>query len=165
MKDFLALGFIGVALFYGFRIFGAKKIGDKSVVRVVNPRISKTDGNGMVVRFDIAIDNPTNTSMRLSKPVITLSSQGKYLVSSVPENKFYSIGPLSQTSLDFAEITIPWVTLSTFLSSIISRIPDLLKAFQTTGRVDFGSLGIPLEYKYSSYVNDFYYESPLHKIA
>jgi len=165
MKDFLVIGIIGVALFYGSRILGAKKIGDKSVVRALNPRISKTDGNGLVIRFDIAVDNPTNTTVRLSKPVITLTSKGKYMVSSVPENKFYNIGPLSQTSLEFAEITIPWMTLSSYLANILTRIPALLKTYQTTGRLGFESLAIPLEYKYSSYVNDLFYESPLTKIV
>ncbi len=53
-----------------------KEVGDNSIVRALNPRIVKTDNNGLVVRFDMAVDNPTNTSVRLSKPVITLSRSG-----------------------------------------------------------------------------------------
>jgi hypothetical protein len=164
MRDLVLLGAAGLALFFGSRLFGAKKVADKSIVRVLNPRIVKADGNGLLVRFDVAVDNPTNTSMRISKPVITLSSRGKYMASSVPQNKQYSIGPLSQTSLDFAEITLPWMTLSSYAAELISNIPTLIKSFQTQGRLSFQMLSIPLEYKYSTYVNDLFYESPLNPI-
>jgi hypothetical protein len=164
MKDLLIIGIIGAALYYGTRVMSAKKVGDKSIVRAFNPRIVKTDNNGIVVRFDVAVDNPTNTSVRLSRPVITISSQGKYLVSSIPESRFFQIAPLSQSSLDSADITIPWVSLSGYLADILVRIPSLLKSFQQTGRLDFQQLAIPLEYKYSTYVNDLYYESPLTRI-
>jgi len=164
MRNFLIIGILGAAIIYGTRIIGAKKIGDKSTVRALNPRISRTDGNGIVIRFDVTINNPTNATMRLSKPVITLSSQGKYLVSSTPENKLYTIEPQKQTSLEFIEISIPWLTLSSYLADLISRIPALLKTYQTTGRLSFESLAIPLEYKYSTYVNDLYYESQITKI-
>lgn len=76
MKDLLVVGIIGLALYYGSRVMQAKKGGDNSIVRALNPRIVKTDNNGLVVRFDMAVDNPTNTSVRLSKPVITLSRSG-----------------------------------------------------------------------------------------
>lgn len=127
MRDFIVIGIIGVALYYGSRVLGAKKIGDKSVVRALNPRITKTDGNGIVVRFDVAVDNPTNTTVRLSKPIITLTSQGKYIVSSVPENKSYLIAPLSQTSLEASEITIPWITLSSYLADMLTKSSFLLQ--------------------------------------
>lgn len=159
MKNLLAIGILGGLLFYGSRIFGAKRISDKSVVRTLKPRVYKVDASGITLRADVAVDNPTNTTITVTKPTITLSTEGKYLASSVPQNKIFTIQPLSQTSLETTEIFIPWITLSGYLSSIVSRIPTLVNTYRATGKLGLEALAIPLEYKYATYVNDLFYES------
>ena len=165
MKNLIAIGLVGGLLFFGSRILGAKRISDKSVVRTLNPRIHKVDVSGIIVRTELAVDNPTSDAITVTKPVITLTSNGKYLASSVPENKTIPIKPLSQTSLDTAEITIPWTSLTGYMSNLIAKIPALIASFKSTGKLSFSSIAIPLEYKYSTYVNDLYFESIPEKLV
>ena len=165
MKNLIAIGLIGGLLFFGSRLVGAKRLSDKSVVRTLNPRIHKVDISGIIVRTEIAVDNPTSDTITVTKPVITLTSSGKYLASSVPENKTISIKPLSQTSLETAEISIPWTSLTGYVSNLIARIPTLIASYRSTGKLSFSSIAIPLEYKYSTYVNDLYYESTPEKLV
>ena len=155
MRSVLAIGLIGGLLYLGSRAFSAKKLSDKSVVRTLNPRIQKITMAGLIIATDIRVDNPTNASVQVTKPVITLSSGGNYVASSVPSRDQFTIAPLSQTSLGITEVEIPWNALTPYISNLVSRIPNLIGRQNTS----IESLNLPLEYAYSVYVNGLFYES------
>jgi hypothetical protein len=133
----------------------AKRLSDKSVVRTLNPRITKITFTGITLATDIYVDNPTNVSVQITKPVITISTGGKYVASSVPTRDQYTIAPLNQTSLGVAQVEVPWSALTPYISNLVSRIPVLVSG----GNTSIQSLNLPLEYRYSVYVNDIFYES------
>lgn len=165
MNKLLTLGIIGGLIYLSTRLVGLKRISDNSVVRTLNPRIHKADVNGLVIRTDIALDNPTNTAITITKPVITISTDGKYLASSVPQTSVFTIAPQTQTSLEVAEISIPWMSLTGYIGSLITKIPAIIASYKDNGKLDLKALSIPLEYKYSTYINNMYYESPVQKIV
>ncbi|WP_421752496.1 hypothetical protein [Croceimicrobium sp.] len=155
MRSIVAIGLIGGLLYWGSRAFSAKRLSDKSVVRTLNPRIAKITLAGVTLATDIYVDNPTNGSVQITKPVITISTAGKYVASSVPTRDQYTIAPLKQTSLGVAQVEIPWSALTPYISNLVSRIPALVRG----GNTSIQSLNLPLEYRYSVYVNDIFYES------
>jgi hypothetical protein len=133
----------------------AKRLSDKSVVRTLNPRIAKITFTGITLATDIYVDNPTNVSVQITKPIITITTGGKYVASSVPTRDQYTIAPLNQTSLGVAQVEVPWSALAPYISNLVSRIPALVSG----GNTSIQSLNLPLEYRYSVYVNDIFYES------
>ena len=165
MNQWLTLGVVGGALVLGFKLFQAQRVGSKSVVRALTPRIHEASAQGLVIRMELAVDNPTSTSVRVSQPVVTLTTQGRFLASSPPSSRTYAIRPLAQTELDTIEIVIPWMALSGYVTSVISRIPQLLEEHRATGQLSFQALAVPLEYRYSLYVGDFFYESPTERLV
>ena len=84
MKNVLAIGITGTLLYLGFKAFGLNRFNVYSVVRTLNPRITKVTLTGLSLATDISIDNPTNTSLKVSKPVVTITTGGKFAASSVP---------------------------------------------------------------------------------
>ena len=165
MNKVIAMGLSVGLLLLGSRLWGLKRISDNSVVRTLNPRIHKVDISGITVRMEVAVDNPTKDSITVTKPVIILTSGGNYLASSVPENKVYTIQSLAQTSLETAEISIAWTSLTAYMSSLVSKVPSLISAYKSTGKLEFSTLAIPLEYKYSTYVDGNPYESTPEKLV
>lgn len=155
MRSVLAIGILGGLLYWGSRALSAKRLSDKSVVRTLNPRIAKITFTGITLAADIYVDNPTNVSVQITKPVITISTGGKYVASSVPTRDQYTIAPLNQTSLGVAQVEVPWSALTPYISNLVSRIPALVRG----GNTSIQSLNLPLEYRYSVYVNDIFYES------
>ena len=155
MKNLLVVGILGGALYLGAKLFDAKRLSDKSVVRTLNPRVSQINWSGITLATDVVVDNPTNGSVQITKPVIKLSSRGHYLASSVPEKGVISIAPIGQTSLGTVKIEIPWTALSPLVTNIVSKIPQLIasKSF------DAKSMGVPIEYTYTMYVNNLFFES------
>lgn len=161
MKPLLSIGLVGGLIFLGSRLLNAKRISEQSIVRTQNPRISKIGLDGLVFSVNALVDNPTNTRVEISKPVITFTSNGNYIASSVPSRETFSIKGLSQTSLGAIEVPISLSALSPYFSNLISRIPSLTQ----NGSSNPASLGMPLEYTYSLYVNGVFYQSPPERIA
>ena len=155
MRGVIVIGLIGGLLLWGSRALAAKRLSDKSVVRTLNPRIAKITLTGITFATDIYVDNPTNVSVQVTKPVITITTGGKYVASSVPARDEFTIAPLNQTSLGVAQVEVPWSALTPYISNLVSRIPALVRDSNTS----FQSLNLPLEYRYSVYVNDIFYES------
>ncbi|CAN0071697.1 unnamed protein product, partial [Chrysoparadoxa australica] len=151
----LLIGLFGGAIYLGTRLLGAKRLSEKSIVRTLNPPIAKITFSGITVATDVVVDNPTNSSVQITKPVIKISSNGNYLASSIPEKGVINIAPIGQTSLGTVTVDIPWSALTPFISGLISRIPGLV----SKNNLDSNSLGIPMEYSYSLYVNNLFYES------
>ena len=50
--------------------------------------------------IQISIDNPTRFRMNITKPVITLTSDGKYITSTRPEQKSTEIKPMDTSTID-----------------------------------------------------------------
>lgn len=96
MKKLLTLGIIGGLIYLSTKLVGLKRISDNYVVRTLNPRIHKANANGLVIRADIALANHTDTAISITKPVITLRTGGKYLSSSVPQTKTFTIALQTQ---------------------------------------------------------------------
>ncbi len=148
----------GVAVYLS-RFLSARELSDQSIVRTLQPKIQKVDGEGITVSTELVVDNPTNRSLTLTKPVVRLSSAGQFIASSRPEGKLIQIEPLTRTSLERVEITLPWQALGNYASGLLLRIPGWIAQFQSTGGLNLQSLAIPLEYSYSTYINGAYIES------
>jgi hypothetical protein len=59
------------------------------------------------------------------------------------------------------EVEVPWTSLTPYISNLVSRIPSLIgKTGQSPAALD-----LPMEYYYTVYVNDLFYQSSPEKIA
>ena len=165
MNTIFKIGILGGLAFGFYKLLGMKRVSDKMVTSLSNPRIHKIDLKGMAVRTEINVSNPTKTSIRITKPVVTLTTKGKYITSTTPENKEITINPLTDTKIDTIEIVVPWTILAGYIVGIFGKIPQILAAFKAKDMAAIGqALSIPLEMKYSLYANGLSYESEPTKI-
>ena len=165
MNKLLGIGIAGGLVFGIIKLFKMKTVSDKMVSNLSNPRIHKVDLKGIAFRTEIKIQNPTKNSMTITKPVVTLSSNGKYITSNSPEQKNIVIEPLTTTDIDTIEIPITWTTMAGYLTGIIGKAPALITAFRNKDiKAVAATLAIPLEMKYSLYANGIYYESVPEKL-
>ncbi|NCC88622.1 MAG: hypothetical protein EOM05_12315 [Clostridia bacterium] len=165
MNNLIKIGIGGGLLFGLWKLLQMKKVSEKVVTALSNPRIHKVDLKGLAIRTEININNPTKGSVKITKPVVTLYSDNKYITSTKPESKEFIIKPLATTTLDTIEIVVPWTSLSSYVIELITKIPQLVDAFKTKNMSKFGqALAMPLEMKYSLYANGIYFESETQKI-
>jgi len=165
MKKLLGIGILGALAMGAYKLFGMKSMSDKLVSGLSNPRIHKVDLSGIAFRTEIKIQNPTKNSMTITKPVVTLTTNGKYITGNSPESKTFVIKPLATTIIDTIEITVSWTVLAGYISGIIGKIPAIIAAFQKSDLNSIAkALAIPIEMKYSLYANNLYVESEPQKL-
>jgi hypothetical protein len=103
--------------------------------------------------------------VKITKPVVTLSTNGKLLSQSNSENKTITIEPLNVSQIDTIELVIGWTTIGTFVTGILKKIPQLIAAFKPGSTNDIGQiLGIPVEMTFSTYANGIFYQSTPQKV-
>ncbi len=165
MNKLLGIGITGGLVFGIIKLFKMKTVSEKMVSNLSNPRIHKVDLKGIAFRTEIKIQNPTKNTISITKPVVTLYSNGKYITSNSPEQKNIVIEPLKTTDIDTIEIPITWTTMAGYLTGIIGKAPALIAAFKKKDlKAVTATLAIPLEMKYSLYANGIYYESVPEKL-
>jgi hypothetical protein len=163
MNKLLTIGIAGGLIYGAFKLIKMKNTSGKIVSALSNPRIHKVDLSGIAFRTEIKIQNPTKSSITVTKPVVTLSTKGNPITNNSPEAKTFTIKPLATTNLGTIELTIPLTTLLSYASGI--KIKNIVAAFKKKDMKALGAaLNIPLEMKYSLYANNIFYESAPQKI-
>lgn len=160
MKNILLFSAAGGALLWISRMLSAKQMSENSIVRILRPRVSSTNLYGVTISLDVLVDNPTNKSVDITSPVITISSGGQHLASTPPNRNTFRIEALSQNRLNSVEIQLPWTSLVRYAGGMLSKFQEL-----PDGQRTLENLAIPLEYKYTTYVNGVLYESQVERIV
>jgi hypothetical protein len=160
MRNIFGIAALAAAAIWISKMLGAKQMSDASVIRIQRPRLGKASLSGLSVIVDVAVDNPTNKSVVFTTPVVTLSTQGQYLASTVPDRRSFRIEPLSQSKIDAIGLIIPWSVLAKYAGTVITR----LQKAQPEDGLTLDVLAIPLEVRYTTYLNGILYESQPEKI-
>ena len=63
----LVIGALGIA-----KLIKMKKIGDNVITRLENPRVHKVDLKGISFRTEISLQNPTNSTMKITNRLFFL---------------------------------------------------------------------------------------------
>ena len=157
---------LGAAAVYGMiRLLRMQNVGDQTNITMVNPRVHAVNLGGLSFRTEVAINNPSKDTVKITKPDVSLKSKGKLLSQSNAENKEIIIKPLGVTQIDTIELQINWMALSGLISNIVSKVPAVITAFKSGNKKNLiDQLGIPIEMSFSTYVNGLFYESEPSKI-
>ena len=168
MRQVLKYSLIGVAVYGVYRLLQMKNVSDLVNVRLIKPRIHKVDLSGLVFQTEVAINNPTRDKINITKPVVTLTSNGNLLSQSEGANLTYQIAPLSVTMIDTISLTLGWTTVAGMVAGILRRIPEIIAAARLPGDVTKNvtkAIGIPLEITFSTYANGIFFQSPPEKLS
>ena len=98
----------------------------------------------MSLRTEVAVNNASRDSVKVTKPVVVLTSNGRFLTQSVAENKIIEIRPLTITNIDTIEIVLNWSILGSLVTNLIKKIPLVIASFkQGNNKNLISQLGIP----------------------
>jgi hypothetical protein len=165
MNKLIGIGLLTTAGFFLLRMVKAQNVSENSTFKLANPRIHDVNLGGISFRTEIAVNNPTQGSLNMTKPVVSIWSNGKVLTQSLAENKTIQIKPLSVSNIDTIELVLPWTNLPKVVGSIITQIPALISAFKTKKLSNvLASLNLPLEMSFSTYVNGIFHQTPPQKL-
>ena len=157
---------IGAGLVYGMvRLLKMQNVSDVSTMKMVNPRIHSINLGGLTFRTEVEVNNPSRDSIRITKPVVTLTSKNKFLTQSDAENKEIVIQPLAVTKIDTIELELSWSILAGLIKNIFTKIPAVITAWKSGNKKNLvAQLGVPMEMYFTTYVNGLFYQSPSEKL-
>lgn len=157
---------IGAGLVYGMvRLLKMQNVSDVSTMKMVNPRIHSINLGGLTFRTEVEVNNPSRDSIRITKPVVTLTSKNKFLTQSDAENKEIVIQPLAVTKIDTIELELSWSILAGLIKNIVTKIPAVITAWKSGNKKNLVTqLGVPMEMYFTTYVNGLFYQSPSEKL-
>ena len=157
---------IGAGLVYGVvRLLKMQNVSDVSTMKMVNPRIHSINLGGLTFRTEVEVNNPSRDSIRITKPVVTLTSKNKFLTQSDAENKEIVIQPLAVTKIDTIELELSWSILAGLIKNIVTKIPAVITAWKSGNKKNLvAQLGVPMEMYFTTYVNGLFYQSPSEKL-
>ncbi|MEY2792504.1 MAG: hypothetical protein RJA76_496 [Bacteroidota bacterium] len=157
---------LGAGLVYGIvRLLRMQNVSEVANARLVNPRIHSVTLGGISFRTEVEINNPSRDSVKLTKPVVTLTSKGKMLTQSDAEDQIITIKPLGLTKIDTIELELDWFTLKGLVANIIKNVPKVIAAWKAGDKKNLITLlGVPLEMNFTTYVNGIFYQSPSEKL-
>lgn len=157
---------LGAGLVYGLvRLLKMQNVSDMSTMKMVNPRIHSINLGGLTFRTEVEVNNPSRDSIRITKPVVTLTSKNKFLTQSDAENKEIIIQPLAVTKIDTIELELSWSTLAGLIKNIVTKIPAVITAWKSGNKKNLvAQLGVPMEMYFTTYVNGLFYQSPSEKL-
>jgi len=167
MNKLLTFGLLGAAIYGAVRLIQMKNVADSITMRLVNPRIHRVDGSGVVFFTEVAINNPSRDTLTITKPVVTLSSNGSVIAQSPGQNNRIRIAPLSVTTIDTIQLALPWLSLAGFAAGVIQRLPAIIAATRNGGDITrnvLSAVGIPLEMSFSTYAGGIFFQSPSVKL-
>lgn len=157
---------IGAGLVYGMvRLLKMQNVSDVSTMKMVNPRIHSINLGGLTFRTEVEVNNPSRDSIRITKPVVTLTSKNKFLTQSDAENKEIVIQPLAVTKIDTIELELSWSILAGLIKNIVTKIPAVITAWKSGNKKNLvAQLGVPMEMYFTTYVNGLFYQSSSEKL-
>jgi hypothetical protein len=115
----------GASLLYWIstEILPKKKVGDKlDTATKVNMHSIKL--NGVTLRIDATLKNPTEGSLTIKQPYIKLMYGTKELGTSKIENKLVEIEPYKEKEMDPIYLTIPLIGLLSLGSALAKALKD-----------------------------------------
>jgi hypothetical protein len=157
---------LGAVAVYGIvRLLKMQNVGDQTNISLVNPRVHAVNLGGLSFRTEVAINNPSKDSVKITKPVVSVKSKGKLLSQSNAENIEIIIKPLGVTQIDTIEIVLNWSILGSLVTNLFKKIPLVIASFkQGNSKNLISQLGIPMEMYFTTYVNSLFYQSESTKL-
>lgn len=165
MNKVVGVALAGVALYGLVRLLKMQSVSDLASFTLVNPRVHNVSLAGMSLRTEVAVNSASRDSVKITKPVVVLTSNGRFLTQSMAENKVIEIRPLSITNIDTIEIVLNWSILRSVVANLIKKIPLMIASFKKGNSKNLISqLGIPMEMYFITYVNGLFYQSEPEKL-
>ena len=123
-------------------------------VNLYKPRIHAITSGGIVFATGVKVNNPVRIKVSITKPTITLFSNGQELGHSPVESKTTKINGLSETDLGTLTITLEWIPLIRMFGSGID-LPKILAAWKTKSATTLASaFKLPVEMSVSTYIDN-----------
>lgn len=147
-KNILVLTLIGGGLIAGYSFYANMKKTTAELQVIPDASLHAVNWDGIIIRLDIVLKNPTKGSFSVKFPFIKLMYKNTLVGSSEVVNKDIVIPAFGQTKIAKLMVTIPMVSIFSVSTSILKAIQNkepvkITATMMTT--IDLGLVNVPFE--------------------
>ncbi|MBS1577386.1 MAG: hypothetical protein JST09_18965 [Bacteroidetes bacterium] len=147
-KKILTVALVGGGLIAGYSYYLKMRKTQAELEIVPDARLYQVNWDGITIRIDLLLKNPSKGSFSIKFPFVKLTYKGTLVGSSEVVNKDITIPAYGQAKIDKIMVNIPILSIFTVSSSILKAIQNkeqvnLTATLMTT--IDLGFSKIPFE--------------------
>ncbi len=147
-KKIITITLIGGGLIAGYSYYLKMKRTSADLEVIPDASIYSVNWNGITVRLDVTLKNPTKGSFTIKFPFVKLVYKDTVVGTSEVVNKDIKIPAYGQATIDKLLIKIPVLSIFSVSSSLLKAIQTkeqlMIKATMKT-TIDLGLLSVPFE--------------------
>jgi hypothetical protein len=163
MNKLLTFSLLGAGGYLAYRALQLNALAANITTRISNARIHTLNFSGMTVAVGVAINNPTKSSVKISKPVAILTTGGQYVGESDANSKTFTIAPQKVSPIGDILISIPLTSALPLFKGI--NLTGLFAAFKNTSvkaaaTAAAAQIKMPIEAQISFYADSLFIKIP-----
>jgi protein-disulfide isomerase len=128
-SKYILLGASTLAALYGVSYMMKLNRFSQELETVTKASIYKVSLQGIELRIDVALKNPSGGSVRVKQPFVKLIYNNATVASSQIENVNVTVPKFSEVNMEPIQINIGFLTLA-------AKFPALLKEYRDTGQIN-----------------------------
>jgi hypothetical protein len=140
LKSILLVAGLFATLFVIRKVIKLKTL-ENEVTYDITGKIHSIKTSGILVKMNMAIHNPTDISVIMTKPIIKLYTKNLEIANSKATNETYTLIPKGITNITNIELNIPLTT--NLLNNILIPVGISLEKLLNSGRIT--TLGLELK--------------------
>lgn len=163
MSKLLTIGILAGGGLLAYRAFQLNALAGNISTRITGVRVHQLNLSGLTIAIGVAINNPTKSTVTISKPVVVLTSSGQYVGESDAEGKVFKVAAQKVSSIGDILIRIPLTSAMAIFKGI--NLSGLFAAFQgqslqTAAQAALTQIKIPIEAQVSFYADTLFVKLP-----
>ena len=167
MNKLLTIGILAGGGILAYRAFQLNALAGNISTRITGVRVHQLNLSALTIAVGVAINNPTRSTVTISKPVVILTSNGQYVGESDADAKAFKVAAQKVSSIGDILIKIPLTSALTVFKSI--NLTALFAAFkgqnlQAAAQSAISQIKVPIEAQISFYADSLFVKLPAARV-
>lgn len=167
MSKLLTIGLLAGGGLLAYRAFQLNALAANITTRITGLRVHQLNFSGLTMAVGVAINNPTNSTVKITKPVVILTSNSQYAGESDADGKAFTVAAQKVSSIGEIFIKIPITSAMTLFKGI--NLTALFAAFQgqslqAAAQSAMSQIKMPIEAQISFYADSLFIKLPQTRI-
>jgi len=167
MNTLITIGILAGGGYLVHRALQLNALAGNITTRITGARVHQLSLSGLTIAIGIAINNPTKSTVTISKPVVVLTTKGQYVGESDAEGKTSKITGQKVSPIGDILIKIPLTSAMALFKGI--NLTGLFAAFKgqsllTAAQAAITQIKMPIEAQISFYADSLFVKLPATRV-
>ncbi len=167
MNKLLTISILAGGGLLAYRALQLNALAGNITTRITGARVHSLSFSGLTMAIGVAVNNPTKTTVKITKPMVVLTSNGQYVGESDADGKAFTVAAQKVSSIGEIFINIPLISAMALFKGI--NLTALFAAFkgqslQAAAQSAMAQIKVPIEAQVSFYADSLFVKLPATRV-